>query len=123
MECYEPYETRKQKRYIIEKGNYLLKSSCCDVKSCDLLSTDIQDTKYKCNDLFGRYHEDNLDEKGNILTESLCRQLGEKQNVVYNQFKTFTKRAGRRNKHKISRRKHKKLRKKSIKKKNTPFFI
>jgi len=69
MECYEPYETRKQKQYIIEKGNYLLKASCCDLSSCDLLSSDIQDTSYKCNDLFRKYHEDNLDEKGNILTE------------------------------------------------------
>lgn len=49
-----------------------VKSSCCDLNSCDLLSSDIQYTKYKCNDLFRKYHEDNLDEKGNILTESLC---------------------------------------------------
>lgn len=58
--------------------------------------------------------KDNLDEKGNILTESLCTQLGDKQNSVYNQIKSFTKRAGRRNKHKISRRKNKRV-KKSIK--------
>jgi hypothetical protein len=55
--------------------------------------------------------KDNLDEKGNILTESLCTQLGDKQNSVYNQIKSFTKRAGRRNKHKISRRKNKRVKK------------
>lgn len=115
MECYEPYESLKQKQHIIAKGSYLLKSSCCDMKSCDLLVSDIQDTTYKCNDLFHNYHKDELDEKGNILADTLCSNLAEKQNAMYNKLKTYTKKAGTRKKGKIIRKKHKKL-KKSIKK-------
>lgn len=120
MECYLPYKTHKQKQYIIEKGSYLLKSSCCDINSCDLLISDIQDTKNKCNDLFRSDHKDNLDEKGDILSDSLCPDLAEKQRDIYNKFKTYTKQAGTRKKCKISRKniknkKHKKH-KKSIKK-------
>jgi hypothetical protein len=103
MECYVPYETHRQKRNIINKGNYLLKSSCCDVKTCDLLLSDIQDTKHKCNDLFRNYHEDNLDDKGNILTDTLCSQLKEKQNDTYNKLSIFRQKAGRRNKFKSIR--------------------
>jgi len=111
MECYVPYETRIQKRDIINKGNYLLKSSCCDEKSCDLLLSDIQDTKHKCNDLFRNYHEDNLDDKGNILTDTLCSQLKEKQNNISNKLNIFTQKAGRRNKFKSIRKRNKKSRK------------
>ena len=103
MECYVPSETHRQKRNIINKGNYLLKSSCCDVKTCDLLLSDIQDTKHKCNDLFRNYHEDNLDDKGNILTDTLCTQLKEKQNDTYNKLSIFRQKAGRRNKFKSIR--------------------
>lgn len=117
MECYEPYETLKQKQYINAKGNYLLRSSCCNMKSCDLLVSDIQDTRYKCNDLFSRYyHKDDLDERGNILAaDSLCSDLAEKQKAIYNKFINYTKKAGTRKKGKIIRKKHKKH-KKSIKK-------
>jgi hypothetical protein len=111
MECYVPYETRKQKKYIIDKGNYLLKSSCCDYESCNQLETDIQDTRFKCNDLFGIYHKDNLDEKGNILSDSLCSELREKENRISGYIRKFTKQAGTRNKHKISRKKTKKTKK------------
>lgn len=44
-----------KKRDVIKKGIYLLKSTCCDLKSCDLLTSDIQDTRYECNDLFSKY--------------------------------------------------------------------
>lgn len=44
-------------------------------------------------------------EEDNILTKSLCTQLGEKQKTIYNQFKTYTKRAGTRKTRKLNRKK------------------
>lgn len=105
MECYIPYKTRKQKQYIIDKGNYLLKSSCCDYNSCNILESDIQDTRHKCNDLFGSYHQDNLDEKGNILSDSLCSDLRKKEDEIHNYIGKFTKQAGTRSKNKVIRKK------------------
>lgn len=99
-ECYEPYEIVEEKKKIIHKGKYLLKSSCCDSKSCEKLIQDIQDTKFKCNDIFGKgiYHE--LDQKGNIIGDTLCSQLNTKQNTLLNFKKTAgkskRKRRGRR---------------------------
>lgn len=111
MECYVPYDRFIEKRNIITKGNYLLKASCCDDKSCQLLESDIQDTRFKCNDLFRSLHEDNLDEKGNILTTSMCSELKEKQNKIASVLKNLTRRAGRRNKRKIGKKKYNKTKK------------
>ena len=113
--CYESYEKIKNKREVIKKGEYLLKSNCCDRKSCEELSDDIQDTKYKCNDIFSEIHD--LDEKGNIIGDTLCSELNKKLNIIHNQkllfFNKFRKggKSKKRKKKKEKRKKRKTLRK------------
>jgi hypothetical protein len=113
--CYESYEKKNNKREVIKKGEYLLKSNCCDRKSCEELSDDIQDTKYKCNDIFSEIHD--LDEKGNIIGDTLCSELNKKQNIIHNQkllfFNKFRKggKSKKRKKKKEKRKKRKTLRK------------
>jgi hypothetical protein len=98
MEFYRLFYPYRLKRDIINKGEYLLKSSCSDFKSCDKLLFDIHNTRNNCNDLFSKYHTDNLDDKGNILTDSLCSNLKEKENSINTQIDSYLKRkAGRLN--------------------------
>jgi hypothetical protein len=103
-DCYEPYELVEEKKKIINKGKYLLKSSCCDLKSCENLIQDINDTKFKCNDIFGKgvYHE--LDEKGNIIGDTLCSKLNTKQKELLNFKKTAGKSKRKRSKRRTNRR-------------------
>lgn len=97
MNCYEPYEYLLEKRELINKGKYLLQSKCCDLQSCEQFQNDIQTTRHKCNDFFAKYHKDNLDEKGNITSDSLCLDLRKKQEEINNLIKNrFTKTAGKR---------------------------
>ncbi len=103
MDCYTPYELFLERRNMINKGKYLLKSSCCDDKSCELLQKDLQETRHKCNDLFRSFYKDNLDEKGNILSESICTELRNKQRQVYSDEQKFTKKAGKRIKRKTGK--------------------
>jgi len=112
MEFYRPYKSNRLKRDIINKGEYLLKSSCSDFKSCDKLLFDIHNTRNNCNDLFSKYHTDNLDDKGNILTDSLCSNLKEKENSINTQIDSYLKRkAGRLNKFKSIKKSNNKSRK------------
>jgi len=80
--CYETYDEFKEKRQIIEKGSYLLNSKCCNTESCEKLINDIQDTKFICNDIFGKNIHHELDEKGNIIGDTLCSKLNAKQKEV-----------------------------------------
>jgi hypothetical protein len=95
-DCYIPFETAENKKRILQKGNYLLKSTCCNVNSCERLQTHIQDTRYKCNDIFRSAHRDSLDEKGNMLGHTICSELLNKDNKVTNCIANFTNRDNKR---------------------------
>ncbi len=104
--CYEPYEKVNERKEILKKGQYLLKSTCCSLGTCEQLIDDIQDTKYKCNYTFGKNFHD-LDEKGNIIGVTLCSELNSKQLETLNFLKKLNKKAGK------SKRKRRKIRRRT----------
>jgi hypothetical protein len=121
MSCYVSY---KQKE-LLKTADYLLKQNCCDAYSCSQLVDDLQDTQFKCNDIFGKFHLDK-DEKGNI-EQTVCSNLRDKKNEILKLFKNqplggnknIKKRTIKRNKKMQKRKGSKRNRKMSRNKTNT----
>ena len=105
-------EIRKE---IIKTGNNLLDSKCYNIKSCDALAYYIQHIKQSCNDAFSELHNNNLDEKGNIISNTLCSDLNKKQKEIID---IIVKENNKVDKEKIKGGKTKRKRKRKYVKKN-----
>ena len=102
--CYSSY----RKPELLKTAKYILEQECCDEIGCSELANDLQDLQFKCNDIFGKINESNVDAKGNI-SDSVCSQLRDKKILISNRF-----RGGRKQKRKTKRlRKSRKIIKKS----------
>lgn len=72
-------EIPEMKKDLLQYANKLLTRTCCDKDSCDLLSEQLQNTQYSCNDTFGKMHSlENKDSKGN-LPETICETLKDRK--------------------------------------------
>ena len=102
--CYNSY----RKPELLKTAKYLLEQECCDETGCSELANDLQDLQFKCNDIFGKINESNVDAKGNIA-DSVCSQLKDKKILISNRFT-----GGKKHKRKTKRlRKSRKIIKKS----------
>ena len=109
--CYTSYK----KQDLIDTAHYLLKQTCCDAKSCSDLAEDLEDLQYKCNDMFGKMHDGEIDERGNI-PGTLCSRLQIRKNAALDTYQKLRTRGGKKIKIKTKRfRKSRKNIKKSTK--------
>lgn len=109
--CYTSY--RKQE--LLETARFLLNQKCCDEIECSELANDLQDLQFKCNDVFGKINESNVDAKGNI-PDSVCSMLRDKKIVISSRFRGGKKKRKQTQKKK-RKRKTKRLRKNTKKSK------
>jgi len=80
--CYNSY----RKPELLETAEFLLNQKCCDEIGCSELANDLQDLQFKCNDIFGKINEYNVDAKGNIA-DSVCSRLRDKKILISNKFR------------------------------------
>lgn len=81
-ECrdYESLKIKRKKQDVIERGQYAMASSCCDLKSCEDLASDLEEIKNECNDIFrSAWSTEELTEKGNLPSDTACAAYGLKQ--------------------------------------------
>ena len=87
----------KMKHDFLEYGRKLLTNNCCNDESCDVLSGQLQNAQYSCNDIFGHKHS-RADSKGN-LPDTLCEELKNRKIVIStkaaNYKKTMSKTGGK----------------------------
>jgi hypothetical protein len=81
-ECrnYESLKIKKKKQDVIERGRHAMAASCCSLKSCEDLASDLEEIKNECNDVFRPVWEtEELTEKGNLPPGTLCDAYAVKQ--------------------------------------------
>jgi hypothetical protein len=69
-------DIREMKKDLLQYANKLLSKNCCDKDDCDILSEQLQNAQYSCNDMFGKMHSS--DSKGN-LPETICEKLKDRK--------------------------------------------
>jgi len=83
------YEFEKEKSDFFNNREYLKNFKCCGNKSCDDLAYEYQKLLNKCNDIFSKNGDFEIDEKGKIVGDSYCTTIKEKLNSVKDMTKTF----------------------------------
>ena len=102
--------TVSEKKAIMTQGQQLLTETCDDKYSCNTLEDKIQNTRFKCNDLF------RVDTHA-ITDDSLCSDLLKKQKEINEQINEL-KLGGKKRKTKGKSRKNKKRKTKGKSRKN-----
>lgn len=79
-----PESTRKE---ILREASKLLEQECYNKKECDTLALKLQELQFRCNDAWADYYADELDEKGNLPSHTMCYDLRQKKNGLQERYK------------------------------------